>query len=104
MSAYFVVFWWIRGRDGAARFTSLLVGAATAVAAYGILQHFTGIDLYRALLGRPILTRPRAPGDHGIAVIGFFRSYLTFGHVMLPPFALAAAGVASGRRRDALAC
>src|SRR5262249_47550126 len=104
MSAYFVAFWWLRGRAGAARFTRVWLGAAAAVAAYGILQHFTAIDLYRALLGRTILTRPRAPGDQGIAVIGFFRSYLTFGHAMLPAFALAAAGVVSGRRRDAVAC
>jgi O-antigen ligase len=87
---YFGVFWWTRDRAHAARLARLLVLAAGFVAAYGILQHFTGVDWYRAALGRPTAVEPRGPGHSGYAVVGFFSNYLTFAHTMV--FALAFAG------------
>jgi O-antigen ligase len=94
---YFVVFWWLPDREGFARFVRLVVIAGTIAAAYGLLQHFTGADWYRTLLGRRTYVRPREPGASGYAVVGFFRNYLTFAHVMVVPFAWAAAFALAGR-------
>jgi O-antigen ligase len=94
---YFLTNWWIEDEAHAARLVRWLVLAATVAAAYGILQHFTGADWYRALLGRPIQVAPRLPGDERFAVIGFFRNYLTFAHVMIVPLAWATALALSGR-------
>src|SRR5947208_3467639 len=81
--AYFVVFWWLRDRAHAVRLARVIVGAGAVAAAYGILQHFTGADWYRTLLARPTYVYPREAGTSGYAVVGFFRSYLTFAHVMI---------------------
>jgi putative inorganic carbon (HCO3(-)) transporter len=91
VAAYFATFWWIRDRAHAARLVGVLVAAAAVVSVYGIVQHFTGLDAYRALLGRPTQVHPREAGDSGYAVVGFFRNYLTFAHTMLFPLAWAAA-------------
>src|SRR2546425_104214 len=95
--AYFVVFWWLRDRAHAVRLAQVIVGAGAVAAAYGILQHFTGADWYRTLLGRPTYVYPREAGTSGYAVVGFFRSYLTFAHVMIFPLAWALAGALAGR-------
>jgi putative inorganic carbon (HCO3(-)) transporter len=94
--AYFVVFWWLRDAAHAARVTQAVVVAATVVAAYGVLQHFTGADWYRAALGRRTFVRPREIGADGYAVVGFFRNYLTFAHTMLFPLAWAGASAVRG--------
>ncbi len=89
--AYFGVFWWLRDRAHVVRLVRVLVVAAAVVSVYGIVQHFTGADWYRALLGRPTEVERREAGSSGYAVIGFFRSYLTFAHTMLLPYACALA-------------
>ena len=94
--AYFVVFWWLRDRAHAVRLARVIAGAGAVAAAYGILQHFTGADWYRTLLGRPTYVYPREAGTSGYAVVGFFRSYLTFAHVMIFPLAWALAGALAG--------
>src|SRR5437867_1996433 len=96
--AYFMVYWWLRDRAHAVRLARLLVLAAAVAAAYGVLQHFTGADWYRALLGRVRYVRPREPGAAGFAVVGFFRNYLTFAHTMLFPLAWAGAFALRGER------
>ena len=88
---YFVVFWWLRDRRQTIRFVYAFVGAGAVAAAYGLLQHATGVDWYRAALGRPLLVRPREAGGAGYAIVGFFRNYLTFAHTMLFPLACATA-------------
>ena len=95
--AYFVVFWWLRDRDHARRLALVVVIAGGVAGAYGILQHFTGADWYRALFGFATRALPRVPGAQGFAVVGFFRNYLTFAHVMIFPFAWAAAMALAGR-------
>src|SRR2546426_6188 len=95
--AYFVVFWWLHDRAHAVRLAQVIVGAGAVAAAYGILQHFTGADWYRTLLGRPTYVHPREAGTAGYAVVGFFRNYLTFAHVMIFPLAWALAGALAGR-------
>ena len=94
--AYFVVFWWLRDRAHAVRLARVVVIAGAAAAAYGVLQHFTGADWYRTLLGRPTYVYPREAGTPGYAVVGFFRNYLTFAHVMIFPLGWALAGALAG--------
>jgi O-antigen ligase len=95
VTAYLVVFWWLRDAEQAARVTRLLLGVAAFTAAYGILQHYTGADWYRTALGR--LTRVHAhEADAGYAVVGFFGNYLTFAHAMLFPLAWAMADALRG--------
>jgi len=96
--AYFVVFWWLRDRAHAVRLARVVVIAGAAAAAYGVLQHFTGADWYRTLLGRPTYVYPREAGTPGYAVVGFFRNYLTFAHVMIFPLGWALAGALVGGR------
>jgi hypothetical protein len=95
---YFAVFWWLRDGRQAVRLAGVVVAAAAVVALYAVVQRFAGQDLYRALLGRETQVRQRAPGAAGYAVVGFFRSYLTFGHAMVIPFAWAVALAHRGRR------
>ena len=94
--AYFAVFWWLRDRAHAVRLARTIVVGGAVAAAYGILQHFTGADWYRTLLGRPTYVYPREAGTSGYAVVGFFRSYLTFAHVMIFPLAWTLAGALAG--------
>lgn len=101
--AYFAVFWWLRDRTHAARLALLLVAAGAVAAAYGILQHHTGVDWYREVLGRPTRVRPRVEGAPGFAVVGFFKNYLTFAHAMVFPLGFAAAFALHGLRAAAVA-
>lgn len=96
--AYFVVFWWVRDPPHAVRLARLLVLAGAVAAAYGIAQHFTGIDWYRQLLGRPLFVRARTTESGQFAVIGFFRNYLTYAHTMIFPLAFGASFALGGWR------
>ena len=95
---YPVFFWWIRDRAHAMRLARLLVVTAAFVAAYGVVQYGTGIDVYRAALGRRTAVLPRGPGHSGYAVVGFFGNYLTFAHTMVLPLAFAGALALRGDR------
>lgn len=86
---YYGVFWWLADAAAAVRFARWLVLAAAAVSLYGIVQHYVGLDVYRDLLGRERFVRPRIEGASGFAVLGFFRNYLTYAHVLLVPFGFA---------------
>jgi O-antigen ligase len=96
--AYFTVFWWLDTPARRVRFVRLLLWSALLVAAYGIVQHYTGIDWYRSLLGRATEVHQRVPGASGFAVIGFFGNYLTFAHTMLFPLAWASAAALCASR------
>src|SRR5262249_39348004 len=72
LSAYFSVFWWLRDRPHCCRIALLVVAAGAVAGGYGVLQHFMGVDWYRAALGRMTRVRPRVPGAEGYAVVGFF--------------------------------
>jgi O-antigen ligase len=97
VAGYFGVFWWLRDRAQAARIVRVVVVAAAVTAAYGIVQHYTGADWYRTLLGRATQVKPRDAASSGFAVVGFFRNYLTFAHTMVFPLAWAAALAIRGR-------
>lgn len=87
--AFFVVYWWLDGSVGATRFMRTLAAFGALAALYGIVQHFTGIDLYREWLGRPLRVQRRIPTDPHFAVVGFFRNYLTFAHTLALPYSAA---------------
>ena len=93
---YFGVYWWLTDEERVARCWRVFIGTAALVAVYAIVQHFTGIDWYRDLAGRPRAVAPRVAGAAGYAAVGFFSSYLTFGHVLLLPLGGAAAAAAAG--------
>jgi O-antigen ligase len=95
--SFFVVYWWLEGARGGNRFMRTLAVAGGVAGLYGIVQHFTGIDWYREMLGRPRRVRPRTPSDPRFAVVGFFRNYLTFAHNMVMPYC---AALALGLRGD----
>jgi O-antigen ligase len=89
MGTYAVTVALVNDAAHAGRLVRLLVLIATAVAVYGIVQHFTGIDLYRTLAGREIEIKPYEHDATRFAVIGFFPSYLTFAHSMMIPLGFA---------------
>jgi O-antigen ligase len=95
---YFVVFWWVRDARHARRLAVVLVVAGMVAAAYGVAQHFTGIDWYRQFLGRPTFVRLRTPESSRFAVVGFFRNYLTYAHTMIFPLAFSASFALAGIR------
>ena len=95
---YFGVSWWVRDARHAGRLGGLLVLAGAVAAAYGIAQHFTGIDWYRQLLGRQSFVRLRTPESTRFAVVGFFRNYLTYAHTMVFPLAFSASRALAGTR------
>src|SRR4030095_2863290 len=78
--AYFVGYWWLRDREHARRVALVVVAAGAVAGAYGVLQHFTGVDWYRWAVGRATRVRPRIWGAEGFAGVGFFRNYLTYAH------------------------
>jgi O-antigen ligase len=96
LTAYFAIFWWLRDRAHARRIALVVVLAGGVAGAYGVLQHFAGVDWYRAALGRVTRVHPRIPGAEGYAVVGFFANYLTFAHAMIFPLAWAAAFAVRG--------
>jgi O-antigen ligase len=95
---YFGVFWWLDDARRAVRFVGWLLAGACIVALYGIVQHYTGADWYRELLGRRRYVEPRIEGAHGYAAVGFFRNYLTYAHVLLLPLGFALASRARWTR------
>jgi O-antigen ligase len=96
-SSFFAVFWWLRDREHARRIALVVVAAGAVAGAYGVLQHFVGVDWYRAALGFQTRVRPRVPGAEGYAVVGFYRNYLTYAHAMIFPLAWAAAFAVRGK-------
>ena len=96
LSCYFAAFWWLRDRDHARRVAFIVVVAGGVAGAYGVLQHFAGVDWYRAALGRATRVRPRVEGAEGFAVVGFFANYLTYAHAMIFPLTWAAAFAVRG--------
>jgi O-antigen ligase len=100
---YFGVYWWLTDAARVARCWRVFIGTAALVAVYAVVQHFTGIDWYRDLTGRPRAVAPRVAGGAGYAAVGFFSSYLTFGHAMVLPLGGAAAAAVSAAWPAALA-
>ncbi len=93
----------------ATRLVRLLVACATVTAVYGIVQHLTGIDLYRQLLGERLRIKPYEYDARRFVVIGFFPNYLTYAHSLMAPLGWAVAAWLApsghrGARRGAAVC
>lgn len=86
VSAFFVTATLIHERKEAERLMTLLIIAASVVAAYGIVQHYFGIDLNKQLRGKPPALDPYWFGrDEGWRTKGFHPSGITFAHNLLFP-------------------
>lgn len=86
VSAFFVTAVLIHGPKEAERLVALLVIAASIVAAYGIVQHYTGIDLNKQLRGKPPSLELFWFGrDEGWRTKAFHPSGITFAHNLLFP-------------------
>jgi hypothetical protein len=97
VGAYVATVALLRDRDNAGRLAAVLVGVTAAVAVYGVVQYFTGIDAYRDLAGRPreVEPLPTVPGRY--VVIGFFPNSLTYAHSLIAPLGWAVAAAVGGR-------
>ena len=96
------VFILVRDRAEAEWLLSLTLGVAIAVAAYSIVQHFTGLDLAKTLVGKESNLHPLAHYDfdayQGYRVKGLHPSSITYAHNLLFPLALATAAAGHGSR------
>ena len=79
----------LRDARHAAVLARILVVCTALVAVYGIVQHFTGVDVYRQMMGRRPLVKAHGGGAGGFEVIGFFPNTLTYGHSLMVPLGLA---------------
>ena len=104
VGAFFVTATLIQKPKDVERLISLLVIVASVVAAYGIVQHYTGIDLNKQLRGKPPSLDPFWFGqDEGWRTKGFHPSGITFAHNLLFPLTfmtvwLSGAGLALRQR------
>ena len=88
VGAFFVTAALVRGPKEAERLIALLVITASVVSVYGIVQHYTGIDLNKQLRGKPPSLDPFWFGrDEGWRTKGFHPSGISFAHNLLFPLA-----------------
>lgn len=104
VGAFFVTYPLIKDQCEASWLVSVWIVVAVAVAAYGIVQHFTGIDWARELLGKPSNLDPFWFGRHeGFRTKGLHPSGITYAHNLLFPLVLVSvllfSTATSGRRR-----
>ena len=86
IGAFFVTYHLVKNPQEGRRLVFLMVMTAIAVAAYGIVQHFTGIDLAKQLVGKkPTLTPFWFGQDEGFRVKGFSPSSITYAHSVAFP-------------------
>ncbi|MCS6924958.1 MAG: O-antigen ligase family protein [Candidatus Binatia bacterium] len=89
VGAFFVTYSLIEDVREAEWLVSLWVAGAAVVAAYGIVQHFTGIDWARELLGKPSNLDPFWFGRHeGFRTKGLHPSGITYAHNLLFPLVM----------------
>ena len=86
VGAFFAVVLLLQRPRDVERVVVLLLISASVVAAYGILQHYLGIDLNKQLRGQPPSLDPYWFGrDEGWRSKGFHPSGITFAHNLLFP-------------------
>ena len=108
VGAFFAVYQLVRTRAEVERLVALTVCVAAVVAAYGIVQHYTGVDLGRTLLGKPPDVDPSWLGGYGYRTKGLHPSGITYAHNLLFPLTFAAVwtlapGLSAARRGALLA-
>jgi O-antigen ligase len=86
VGAFFVTYHLVRSPREGGRLVSLMVVTAVAVAAYGIVQHFTGLDLAKQLVGKDPNLDPFWFGrEEGFRSKGFSPSGITYAHSLAFP-------------------
>ncbi len=86
VGAFFVTYYLVRNPQEGWRLVSLMVIVAVVVAAYGIVQHFTGSDLTRQLRGKESSLTPFWFGqEEGFRVKGLLPSGITYAHSLAFP-------------------
>src|SRR5438552_9243250 len=107
VGAYFATYHLVRSRAEVERLVAITIAVAAAVAVYAVVQHFTGVDLSRAIVGRSAGLHAFWLGE-GYRVKGFHPSGITYAHNLLFPLTFATAWLtaahAGGRGRVALLC
>ncbi len=89
VGAFFVAYVLIDSRQCAVWLIRLVVITAAVLAAYGIVQHHTGLDLARQLVGKePNLTAFWLGSKEGFRTAGLFPSGITYAHNLLFPLCL----------------
>lgn len=92
VGAFFVVYALVEDQHLGMRLLRLTTIVATLIAAYGIIQHYTGIDLARQLVGKPASLDPFWLGDkEGFRTEGLFPSGITYAHNLLFPLSFVTA-------------
>ena len=97
IGAGFAVYILVRDRREAEQLLCVALAIAVLVAAYSIVQHFTGIDLAKQLVGKESNLDPFWFGrEEGYRVKGLHPSGITYAHNLLFPLSLVTAwGLAS---------
>jgi O-Antigen ligase len=86
VGAFFVGYHLVQGPEETSRLITLMVTVAAIIAAYGIVQHFTGIDWARSLVGKPPNLDPFWFGrQEGFRTKGLHPSGITYAHNLLFP-------------------
>jgi len=106
VAAYFATYHLVRTRAEVERLIAITIGAAALVAVYGVVQHFTGIDVARAIVGRSSGLHPSWPGE-GYRTKGLHPSGITYAHNLLFPLTFTsgyalASGISTRRRMGLL--
>jgi O-antigen ligase len=92
LGAFWVTYHLVEEPAEVERLVSLIVVVATLVAAYGIVQHFTGLDLARQLLGKESnLDLFWLGQQEGFRTKGLHPSGITYAHNLLFPLAFVSA-------------
>jgi len=86
VGAFFVTYHLVRNSQEGWRLMSLMVIVAIAIAVYGIVQHFTGIDLAKQLVGKKSTLTPFGfGGGEEFRVKGLLPSGITYAHSLAFP-------------------
>jgi hypothetical protein len=86
VGAFFVGYYFVQEPEETSRLITLMVAVAAVIAAYGIVQHFTGIDWARSLVGKPPNLDPFWFGrQEGFRTKGLHPSGITYAHNLLFP-------------------
>jgi len=92
---FFATYHLARTRADLERVAWLTIASASVVAAYGIVQHYTGVDLARTLLGKPPDVDPFWLGT-GWRTKGLHPSGITYAHNVLFPLTFTTGYVLAG--------
>ncbi|MSQ47141.1 MAG: O-antigen ligase family protein [Deltaproteobacteria bacterium] len=94
VGAFFASFMLVTDRREAERLIQFFVVFAVLIASYGIVQHFTGLDLAKQLVGKPASLDPFWFGrQEGFRTKGFHPSGITYAHNLLFPLSIITAWV-----------